>query len=237
MTTIWGPGPTEYRFFWPTEVASFASEQEAEEYVQSFKDDPAVMTGFRRLLDPLGTMEQDEDALIDAAAGLLAGGKLVADLITTTSFEPMWRYYELFRDRSFALNFLSRFRRDPIAVARLREMLRERSLGANISRLTVDQMFAALANLLATENLIPTFRLHAAAGSTSEDEKLAPVRASAPMSAAPVPASSVEEDEAPTFADNDGAAQAAALRAAAATGVPFCEECAKAAAARLAQKV
>jgi hypothetical protein len=103
----------------------------------------------------------------------------------------------------------------------------------------MDQLFAALANLLATRALIPTYRLHATAGTVSDDEKLAPARSASPTAAVPVPAGKGKEEEAeePTFPDNDGAAQAAALRAAAATGVPFCEECAKAAAAQAAQKV
>jgi hypothetical protein len=253
MTTIWGPGPTEYRFFWSTEIARFDSEEEAKLFVQRLKDDPAVMTAFRRLLDPLGDMslgngdgddDDKDDALIEATASLLAGGDLIADLTTTTSFEPMWRYHGLFRDRHIALNFLSRFRRDPIAVARLRNMLHQRSPGANLlmptlSVSSMDQMFATLANLLATRALIPSYRLHATAGTVSDDEKLAPVRSSSPTAAAPLPSSKQKEEEAeePTFPDNDGAAQAAALRAAAVTGVPFCEECAKAAAAQAAQKV
>jgi hypothetical protein len=177
MTTIWGPGPTEYRFFWPTEIASFDSAAEAKASVQRLKDDPAVMTAFRRLLDPLGDMSLDyDDALIEATASLLAGGEPIADLVATTSFEPMWQYHGPFRH--IALNFLSRFRRDPVAVARLGNMLHQRSLGAALSRPTVDRVFAWLANLLATPALIPGSRSHAPAGSVSEDQKAAPYASS-----------------------------------------------------------
>src|ERR1700689_784865 len=110
MTAIWGPGPTEYRFFWHSELARFTSEEEAQTFVQRLKDAPLATISLKRLLDPSGIMFQDEDELAEAVVRMLTGGQLIADLITTTSFEPMWQYYAPFRDRAFALNFLAQFR-------------------------------------------------------------------------------------------------------------------------------
>jgi hypothetical protein len=174
MTTIWGTGPTEYRFFWHSELRHFSSEGEAKAFVERFKDDSSVMGRLKSLVAASGAKSGDEDELIDALAGMLIGGRLIAELDTATSFEPIWRYYTEFRERAFALNFLARFRRDPIAMARLRGLLRERNLGANLSVLTVDQVCAGIANLLATERLVPGFYLHAGAGGSFEDEKSAP---------------------------------------------------------------
>lgn len=54
-------------------------------------------------------------------------------------------------------------------------------------------------------------------------------QAAAP-SAPPPPSERPQEEDPPTFAAVDGGAQASALRNAAQDGVPFCEECARAAA-------
>jgi len=183
-------------------------------------------------MDPSGTGSGagHSDQLIQTVASSLLGGALLAGG-GGAGLDPAWRCHGDFRDRTFALRFLARFRHDPIALARLRGLLHQHKLGADFSPFSADEILAAIAALLSFGRLVPAERLRAQPGIYNEDNQPAP---SATASAAPAarPPSSVEEEpDAPTFADIDGAAQAEALRAAAASGTPFCEECAQAAAA------
>jgi hypothetical protein len=224
MTTIWGPGATEYRFYWHQELHSFANPPHAAGFVGAQKENPGFESGLNNLMDPLGA-GSDADQLTQSVADSLMSGELVAG---GSGLDPAWRCGGDFRDRSFGLRFLGQFRHDPIALARLRGLLYQHKLGADFSPFSADEVFEAIAALLSAGRLIPGERLRARAGLNNKDEQAAPsVAASSASAPAPAPASAEEEEAAPTFENNDGAAQAAALRAAAAAGTPFCEECAK----------
>ena len=136
-----------------------------------------------------------------------------------------------FYDRQAGLRFLYRFRNDPIAIAQLRGLLYRHNLGADLCLLTPDEALSEMATLLYWGRVVVTEHVRTQLGVFNQDTQAAPAPAS-DSKAAPSPSPAAgPEDDAPTLPDNDGAKQAAALRDAAKSGVPFCEECAKAAAA------
>lgn len=141
----------------------------------------------------------------------------------------LWRDYAYrFPDSAHAMQFLAGFKADPVAMAGLRHLLAERDWLHTPSRMNDDDVLKAVAALLARGELV--------AGLEWKPRVSAPVEpgaADAPASPAPSREPAAGEPEPNTFgASHDGAAQAAALIAAAETGVPFCEECERAAQAR-----
>jgi hypothetical protein len=128
-----------------------------------------------------------------------------------------------FGDAEHALQFLGQFKSDAVAMGDLRRLLGERDWLADPGRLTDDQVLAAIARLLGSGELVAALewkpRISAPQLPDSEPEAPAPSREP----------SQQQEQETDTFgAGHDGAQQAAALRAAAEAGVPFCEECERA---------
>jgi hypothetical protein len=231
--SIWGPGPFEYRFLWQWNVTAFVSEVAARTTVRLHSEDPRVNSRLKRLLVSRAMHALEGDALVDWVARLLHTGQLISVNTETNPFNPLWRCQARFWDRAFALQFLARFQRRPLAMAHLRALLRERYRAH--AQLSDDALLAEIAALLRTGELTVGYISHLSGGTSGSDsEQTQPVRRAAPE-AAPAraaPASKEEQEEAPTFANHDGVAQADALRAAAANGVPFCEECAAAALAR-----
>jgi hypothetical protein len=141
----------------------------------------------------------------------------------------VWRDYAYrFPDAARAKQFLAGFKADPVAMAGLRRLLAERDWLHTPARMSDDDVLKAVAALLSRGELV--------AGVEWKPRVAAPVQpgaASAAASPAPSREPAADEPEPNTFeASHDGAAQAAALIAAAETGVPFCEECERAARAR-----
>jgi hypothetical protein len=142
-----------------------------------------------------------------------------------------------FSDRQAALFWLRQFRSDFMAMARLRSLVTEHAGGkASLWRQGDDGLFGELAWFLQRGDLhvhrVPMPTLGANRGQIATSAPVpppAPARAPAsPRGIAPAKA----PDDPATFSDRaDAAAQAAVLRGAAASGLPFCEECARAAAA------
>ena len=124
-----------------------------------------------------------------------------------------------------ALRFLDDFKGDPASMAQLRSLLAEHSGAEDLWRIPDEQVLQRAGRLLVGRELLVGIewrgRLPAVA---TEDQP--PAQAAAP--APPAPATEVE-DPATFSSTHDGATQAAALRNAAATGMPFCEECERAA--------
>ena len=166
MTTIGGPGPTEYRFFWHAELAHCTSEEDARAFAERREGHPAVADGWRGLLWPDASLSDEnqsgEDQVRRVMARLRASGQLIAERSFDATFKPMWQQNAAFPDFTFAFHFLSRFRSDPIALAKFRGLLQEHNPGRNLSRLTADQVTASVANLPARGKLIPGFRVNAA---------------------------------------------------------------------------
>jgi hypothetical protein len=147
------------------------------------------------------------------------------DIIST---QFLWKYsVRDFWDESDAAQFLARYKSDPVAMESFRRLLLDRYLPVDASRMSEDELLKHLASMLATgELLVALDRRDIGIGDPGEKPQ-----APAPQPSDPAPSKKVEE-EANTFGpDHDAAAQADALRAAAEAGVPFCEECARAAAA------
>lgn len=149
------------------------------------------------------------------------------------------REYQFFRredirarwDLNSATQFLNRFRADSIAMAGFRRQVT--GTGANGTKLTDDQVLQSVARLMVAGELIVAL---------PQQERRKDELPSAPMpppvhqERAAKPPAEIPEDE-PTFSsDNDGTRQAAVLITAAATGVAFCEECARLAAEEEEQK-
>jgi hypothetical protein len=128
-------------------------------------------------------------------------------------------------DRGEAEDFLRLRRSDFSFLFELRELL---SRTDPVHRMTDDQVIETIACRLATRELllrVTERRWEGDSGGNEKSEKQSvPEPDRAPSSAPP----KIEEPE-PNFFDSshDGAAQAAALEAAAESGVPFCQECEK----------
>ena len=127
-----------------------------------------------------------------------------------------------------AIRFLDRFRSDPHAMSAFRRQL---SSGTAVGgpALTDDLVIARYARLLVSGEVVVAYPARERwIGHLSVVRP--PEAASAP---APAPATAREEvEDPPTFEEeHDGVAQAATLIAAARDGAPFCEECARRAAA------
>jgi hypothetical protein len=129
-------------------------------------------------------------------------------------------------DRWSIRDFLRHFKPDRSTMASLRRVLRPSDSAA---RLTNDEVIDLVTARLASHELMlrrqPWVEIdHAGGGGSSQGGGT-----SAESDLPSVPSPKEEAPESDTFSNNDGQAQAAALAAAAASGVPFCEECAKAA--------
>jgi len=232
MTTIWGPGAAEYRFYWYHELASFSSREAAAALVEAHQQDLSFEDAVNGALGP-GAAGTDAEQMKERAADSLARGEMLTGS-AGASFDPSRRCFGDFRDRSFALGFLARFRSSPIAISRLRSLLNQQTVVGGLPLATAEDVLHGVAILLSSGRVIPGERWYARGGTASDEKLKGTSQPAGPPAAAPGPADD-QEDEASTFDNVDAAAQAAGLRAAAAAGVPFCEECAKAALARALQ--
>lgn len=114
------------------------------------------------------------------------------------------------------------------AIAGVRRLLAERNWQFVVWRMNDDQVLTAVSRLMITGELLATVEWKSRISVPEVGDEGAPA-----PSGAPAPASSEEQPEENTFGnDHDGGAQAGALGTAAESGVPFCEECARLAAAR-----
>lgn len=130
-----------------------------------------------------------------------------------------------------ALDFLKRFRNDTAALSGFRRLVP--SKGRGITAATSDQqLFHAIAKMMVSGELL----IVKPQGLIDHGHLSLKVTASAVAEAPPAERKEPEIiEETNTFdSDHDGVAQAAALRAAAANGVPFCAECARYAAEQAA---
>ncbi len=144
------------------------------------------------------------------------------------NFQFLWRYrVHPFGDAAQALQFLGRFKTDSAAMARLRGLIAGRHHTGDLSRVSDDQVLAQVAALLGAGELLAAYQGHEAIQLPEAAAEEAP-----PPAATPPPQQTRErqEPDPPTFStQHDGAGQAQTLAMAAASGVPFCEECARAA--------
>ena len=136
---------------------------------------------------------------------------------------------------AFAEQALGSLRHDPGSMLEIRKILSRAAPGVcDLSRMSDDEVLACVVRRFAVRQR-PTWS-SPAASSTGEKQPAAQ-ETQALAAAASTPRAQAErrtpEPEPATFAPaHDPAAQAAALTAAAVSGVPFCEECARRQAAR-----
>ena len=152
------------------------------------------------------------------------------------------REYQFFRredvrlrwDLQSAVQFLNGFRSDKAAMAGFRWQVLASGTGGPQANLADEQVIQSLGQMLASGALVvvpPDRKRHIDLLGTGT-----PVSAPAEKKKATKEQAEVFED-APTFEpDNDGAAQAKVLVAAAAGAYPFCEECARYAAQQAAHQ-
>lgn len=143
-----------------------------------------------------------------------------------------------FADRSAALGWLRRFRSNALALRELRGVVAARAVSPSVWQLREDALLEYVAGLLGSGawHVHPVPRPKIAGGSRQDAAAPEPRPVTPPKKAAPAESLLAEIiDELETLSPlTDGQATAAVLRAASASGVPFCEECAKAAALRAA---
>jgi hypothetical protein len=133
-------------------------------------------------------------------------------------------------EEAFLRRKLEQLRLDPVAMLEVRRLVRERT-GTDLRQLSDEEALAEFARLFAVTGDAPAPRRTGGGAAADAASSTAAPPAPSPRP----PASREREPESPTFPpDHAPSAQAAALTAAALTGVPFCEECARAAAERAA---
>jgi hypothetical protein len=120
--------------------------------------------------------------------------------------------------------WLRQFKGDPFQMRILRDLL-SNQISLPPSREADDTVIEQIAELLISDRLhlhAKEMETHAAGGAEASDKFVAfPLSERQPRDTAPPP----QVADPPTFSKGDPSAQAAALTAAAATGVPFCQEC------------
>jgi len=126
-----------------------------------------------------------------------------------------------FGDGRSIRQFLAQYKDDVYAIGNLRGLLGEKRQWIDVSRFTSDQLLAEIAHLILIGELgvaIAPREFSIGVDEVDKSGPLAPTPAGTPVSATPS-----EEPEAATLPpDLNGATQAAALSAAAASGAPFC---------------
>jgi hypothetical protein len=222
--TIYGLGRTEYHLIWRSDLAAFGSLAAASAVVDAQqRNNPGIMTEWRRMLGLPSISLYPDKEIVSEFARLLFDGTILTKGVT---FDAVWRHPSACsRDRTLTLQFLAKFRGDPGTIARFRSLLVQQHQGASLYRLSDDEVFAGIATLLGSGELIVGFRSHQFGSFKNQDDGASPP-SEGPAPPPPRSTSPPVEHEEPTFANHDAAAQAAALKAAAATGAPFCEQCA-----------
>lgn len=143
-------------------------------------------------------------------------------------------YYQFYRredirtrwDLHSALQFLNGFRSDATAMAMLRRQVSKNGTATSQANVPDEQIVQTLARMLVSGELVVAYPNRQRYPDSPPPEAEAPPAAPPPRQkkeTAPI------EDE-PTFdGKHDGVAQAAVLIQAARSGIPFCEECSRAA--------
>jgi hypothetical protein len=132
-----------------------------------------------------------------------------------------------FSDRSIAVQFARQFRSDVLAMQRFRAVIRQSEGGS--APANEEQLLQQIAGKLASGELRVCARKTEISGAVHErPDRGGPAFDASERRSHRASSARAAEDE-DTFSDADLAAIAAAQIAAAEAGVPFCEECAKAA--------
>lgn len=143
-------------------------------------------------------------------------------------------FYQFFRredirlhwDMHSAVQFLNRFRSDSVAMDSFRRQVLTKGTNASASKLPDEEVIQSLARMMARGEVLVAL--------PNRERRPDTLNAEQPEAKSEAPKETKTKEavaDEPTFESNhDGVAQADVLRAAAATGIPFCEECERAAA-------
>ena len=139
------------------------------------------------------------------------------------------------RARSWARFWLEPFKSDPAALSALRHLVLESNTWWPLHKATTDQVIDWMANLLADGQwhvhapVLPDTDGAAPGESTAPEADLAEIVSAASSASDRPEAPKPPEEEGSLPRNADEAAIAASLKLASEFGIPFCEECAKAA--------
>jgi hypothetical protein len=232
--------PNHY-IFWRSQVAPFGDSRFATQILAALKDVPSAMDDLRGILlesrQATDASGFSDDQVLTEIARLIALDELViaSDRTTKLPLSPnhciFWRSrIAWFRDSKSAMQFLSAVKGDALAMSDLRGLLCESRLRIDISRLTDDQVLAEIARLIWLGHLVVANDREGRSGASSQPA--GPSQITQTPTGVPVRSGPQSEPEPATLPSNlNSVAQAAALTAAAASGTPFCAQCAAAAAA------
>jgi hypothetical protein len=222
-------GLREWHLFWREEVCSVRSQEEAMAVLGAGPERGRVATELLREAGGAGAGSPEDVARMLTSGELLLIRHAAARHATAGLGPMLWKYPQHGALSEFgAQSFLRRFTNDPLAVEVIRRITQHRLHTAFHESLSISLLFAAAARWIAQGELVVAFRMFSTGGGPTADvaqEKPAP---EAP--AAAPPASKTPEPEVATFPpDHDASIQAQALTSASEQGVPFCEECMRAA--------
>lgn len=179
------------------------------------------MARFRALLSEIGGLSKPEDQVAEEIAGLLFKGELLTERLP---FHPYLRRPQALGERNYARQFLSGFQRNPMAMDGFRARFCKRKASTTLHFLTDAQVIDAMAVMLKSAELLVGY-YGPPSGASGQDQKASAQPDDSQAEPTPRSTSSPVEEEEPTFASHDCAAQAATLHQAADKGAPFCEVC------------
>jgi hypothetical protein len=232
--------PNHY-IFWRSQVAPFGDSRFATQVLSALKDVPSAMDDLRGILlesrQATDASGFSDEQVVQEIARLIALDDLViaSDRTTKLPVSPnhciFWRSrIARFRDSKSAIQFLAAVKGDAIAMSDLRGLLFESRLRNDLSRLTDDQVLAEIGRLIWLGHLVVVNDREGRSGASSQPA--GPSQITQTPTGVPVRSGPQSEPEPATLPSNlNSVAQAAALSAAAASGTPFCAQCAAAAAA------
>jgi hypothetical protein len=140
------------------------------------------------------------------------------------------------QDRFLARQWLRQFKGDAIAIRDIRDLLSHEGASGTLSRMTDDDLIAQMANVLNygfwhvhPQPVVVSAGGSSGAGKQAEEPEPAPEARRAPARAGSPEVLVPVEEAASLPGTADEAAIAATLKRASEQGIPFCEECMKAA--------
>lgn len=138
-----------------------------------------------------------------------------------SNYHLFWRrQVQTYLDPAAARMVLGQFKDDPSAMRDLRALLEDPMLGIPKDRRSDDQVLDAVARLVAGGEVLMVREWPMHGGAATQPQKSGQAD---DATATPPQSRKSEPPENPTLPNTNGAAQAAALSAAAASGAPFCD--------------
>lgn len=230
-------GLREWHVFWREEVNPIRSrEQAAAALGASGPNHSQIVMELMREAGGAKSVDSPDDVIKLLTSGELLLIRHAAARKATAGLGPLlWKYPQHGALSEFAAQgFLQRFAGDPVAVDLIRRLTQHRLHTAFHESLPLSSLFAAVARWISTGELVVAFRLFTTGGG---EDAGAPAEKPAPEAPqASAPASSTPEPDPATFPPaHDAAIQAQTLATASEQGIPFCEECMRAAMAQASQ--